>query len=92
MEPKRVKKDGQWVETTNIGEPQTFQGVFKEAALAMNLSWNSAEAQDEEGNDITVYLWVNGDWNIHYKGKEYIIPLDDNLTALIDLINSREQS
>ena len=57
----------------------------------MNSSWASSKADDGEGNEVSVFIWVNGDWKIEYKGKEYIISLDDTVSALLDKINKEEK-
>lgn len=68
-----------------------FTALVKDAELAMNLSYGSSEAFDSEGNKVQVYLWVNGDWKVSYKDKEYIIPMSDNVNALIDWINQEKK-
>lgn len=84
---------GKLVETkkTKIGKPQkSFTAVIKECELAINFSHGSASSDDGNGNKVTVFLWITGDWKVEYKGKEYIIPLSENVSALIEWINSKE--
>lgn len=85
------EKDGK-VKRTKIGKPvKAFTAIIKKCELAMNLSHASASVDDGNGNKITVFVWVSGDWKVEYKGKEYIIPLNENVQALIDWINSKEK-
>lgn len=76
---------------TKIGKPKkAFTAIVKEAELALNFSIQSASGEDNEGNPIQIYVWVNGDWKVNYKDKEYIIPLSDNITALVNWINGED--
>lgn len=68
-----------------------FTALVKDGTNALNFSWGSAEEDDGEGNKVQVYLWVTGDWKVEYKGKEYIIPLSENVNALINWINEGEK-
>lgn len=71
---------------------KTFPAVVKNGKGKINLSYGSATQKDADGNEVTVYVWVNGNWKVEYKGKEYIISLNDNVTALVDAINESEGS
>lgn len=80
------------VRRTKIGKPKkAFTAIIKECDLAMNFSYGCSEDFDEDGNKVVVYLWVSGDWKVNYKGKEYIIPLNENVNALIEWINQNEK-
>ena len=78
---------------TQTGEPTpSFQALVVEGKLMINLSYGMDTQKDEDGNDITVFLWTNGDWKVSYKGKEYLIPLGENVMALIEWINKKEET
>lgn len=78
---------------TEIGEAKpAFTAVIKEGQLLLNMSYAIVDVDDGNGNKITFRLWINGDWNVDYKGKEYIIPMNDNINAFIEWINSQENS
>lgn len=69
-----------------------FTALVKDAKDTMSLSWGSDTQKDDNGNEITVFLWVSGDWKVEYKGKEYLIPMSENVNALIDWINKNENA
>lgn len=80
------------VKKTRIGKPKkAFTAIIKEGELMMNVSWGGDTKTDKHGNDVTVYLWVTGDWKVDYKGKEYLIPMSENVNALIEWINEKEK-
>lgn len=77
---------------TKIGKPKpAFVAQVQECELAMNLSYGSDTQVDEQGNEVTFFLWVTGDWKVKYKGKEYLIPMSENINALIEWINANER-
>jgi hypothetical protein len=79
------------VRRTHMGEPKSAcPMIVQECELAMNMSYVSDEQDDGEGNKVRFCLWVSGDWKIDYKGKEYLIPMSENVNALINWINSQE--
>ncbi len=76
---------------TKVGKPKkAFTAVVKEGELMMSFSYGDCHVEDEKGNMIDVYIWINGDWKVGYKGKEYIIPMSENVNALIEWINENE--
>lgn len=79
------------VRTTRVDEPVPFLGRVRTGELMMNMSYDVATSYDSDGNKVQVYLWVNGSWLIKYKDKQYLMTLDDNVSALIDWINGDTQ-
>lgn len=80
------------IKHTELGEPKSsFSAIIREGQLLLNLSYAISEADDGNGNPVTFRLWINGDWNIEYKGKEYLIKVNDNVSAFIDWINEQEK-
>lgn len=83
-----TKKDGK-TRSTKLGKSKpAFKALVKEGELLMNMSWGSDTQDDGNGNPVTVFLWVTGDWKVEYKGKEYLIPMSENVNALIEWINN----
>lgn len=77
---------------TKIGEPKpAFTAIIKECELAMSFSYAIETVDDGEGNPVKFVLWMSGDWKVEYKGKEYLIPVSENVTALVNWINSQEK-
>lgn len=77
------------VKKSHVGEPfQAFQALVREGELMMSFSYDSIKATNEQGDEIRVHLWINGDWKVEYKGKEYLIRLEDNVNALIEWIEA----
>lgn len=77
---------------SNIFATHTFPAVLKEGELLMNMSYDFAEADDGKGNPIKVYIWINGTWKIEYKGREFLMTLNDNLAALVKWVNSQNDT
>jgi len=69
---------------------KSFEAIIINGEGMINMSYGSDTQIDEEGNGVTVYLHINGDWKVNYKEKEYLIPMSDNINALIDWINENE--
>ena len=67
-----------------------FTALVKDGTDTINFSWGSARADDGQGNEVVVFIWVTGDWKVKYKGKEYIIPMSENVNALIEWIERGE--
>lgn len=73
-----------------------FTALIQDGTNALHFSYGSAENKDEAGNEIAVYIWVNGDWKVSIKtpeGKrlEYIIPIEPNVNALLDWLKETGQ-
>lgn len=80
------------VKHATIGKPkEAFKAIVQEGELMINLSYGCDTQDDGEGNKVEFHLWVTGDWKVSYKGKEYLIPMSENINALIEWINSQEE-
>jgi len=80
------------VKSTKIGEPKSaFTAMVRECELALNLSYDVLEIDDGDGNKVKFCLWVNGDWKIEYKDKEYLIACEDNVNAFIEWLKKEEK-
>ena len=69
---------------------KSFEAIIINGKGMINMSYGGDTQIDEEGNSATVFLHISGDWKLNYKNKEYIIPMSENINALIDWINENE--
>ena len=69
---------------------KSFEAIIINGKGMISMSYGSDTQIDEEGNGATIFLHIGGDWKLNYKNKEYIIPMSENINALIDWINENE--
>lgn len=70
---------------------KAFQATIQDCKNRMNFSYGEDTQDDGNGNPVQVFLWVSGDWMVKYKDKRYLIPMSENVNALIEWINEQEK-
>ena len=65
----------------------SFQAIVKEYPLVSGMR----AGRDEEWDGLTINLWPNGDWNVVYMGKEYRIPMAENINKMLERINKASE-
>lgn len=66
----------------------SFQAIVKEYPLVSGMR----AGRDEEWSGLTINLWPNGDWNVVYMGKEYRIPMAENINKMLERIKASEET